>query len=44
MVQHIHSPMRLHGMVLNWLSTGTTLTFAFTFQYDLYVCMCKGWA
>jgi hypothetical protein len=22
---HIHSPIRLHGVVLNWLSTGTTL-------------------
>jgi hypothetical protein len=22
---YIHSPIRLHGVVLNWLSTGTTL-------------------
>jgi hypothetical protein len=24
---YIHSPRRLHGVVLNWLSTGTTLPF-----------------
>jgi hypothetical protein len=24
---HIHSPIRLHGVVLNKLSRGTTLTF-----------------
>jgi hypothetical protein len=27
---YIHSPIRLHGVMLNQLSTGTTLTF-FTF-------------
>jgi hypothetical protein len=27
---YIHSPIRLHGIVLNWLSAGTTLPF-FTF-------------
>jgi hypothetical protein len=27
---YIHSPIRLHGVVLNELSTGTTLLFTFT--------------
>jgi hypothetical protein len=27
---YIYSPIRLHGVVLNKLSTGTTLTFTFT--------------
>jgi hypothetical protein len=33
----MHSPVRLHGVVLNKLSTGTTLpfTFIFTRQHDL---------
>jgi hypothetical protein len=26
---HIHSPIRLHGVMLNQLSTGTTLSFTF---------------
>jgi hypothetical protein len=25
---YIHSPIRFHGVVLNWLSTGTTFNFA----------------
>jgi hypothetical protein len=24
---HLHSPIRLHGVVLHWLSTGTTIPF-----------------
>jgi hypothetical protein len=28
---YIHSPIRLHGVVLNYLRTGTTLPFTFTF-------------
>jgi hypothetical protein len=27
MYLYIHSPLRLHGIALNYLSTGTTLTF-----------------
>jgi hypothetical protein len=27
---YIHFPIRLHGVVLNYLSTGTTLIFTFT--------------
>jgi hypothetical protein len=26
---YIHSPKRLHGVVLNWLSTGTTILYLF---------------
>jgi hypothetical protein len=29
---HIHSPIRLHGAVLNYLSTGTTLPLSFNFK------------
>jgi hypothetical protein len=35
---HIHSPIRLHCVVLNYLSTGTTLAYlglsAVYFEYD----------
>jgi hypothetical protein len=31
---YINSPIRLHGVVLNWLSTGTTLPF--TLPYRLH--------
>jgi hypothetical protein len=34
---YIHSPIRLHGVVLNSLSTGTTLPFFLTF----YPCECQ---
>jgi hypothetical protein len=27
MAKYIHSPIRLHGVVLNWLGTGTTLPY-----------------
>jgi hypothetical protein len=27
---NLHFPIRLHGVVLNYLSTGTTLPFIFT--------------
>jgi hypothetical protein len=32
---YIHSPIRFHGVVLNWLSTGITLPFFFTFTNHL---------
>jgi hypothetical protein len=30
---YIHSPIRLHGAVLNYISTGTTLPSLFTVNY-----------
>jgi hypothetical protein len=30
---YIHSPIRLHGVVLNYLSTGATLPFTYLFQW-----------
>jgi hypothetical protein len=35
---HIHSPIRFHGVVLNWLSTGTTLPLCYDkdFRYAVF--------
>jgi hypothetical protein len=30
---YIHSPIRLHGVMLNWLSTGTTLPYLYLFFF-----------
>jgi hypothetical protein len=30
---YIHSPIRLRGVMLNWLSTGTTLPLPYTYIY-----------
>jgi hypothetical protein len=38
---YIHSPIRLHGVVLNKLSTGTTLPFTFyIMEYTLSIVAC----
>jgi hypothetical protein len=37
---YIHSPIRLHGVMLNQLSTGTTLPFFYYVQFNL----AKGYA
>jgi hypothetical protein len=43
---YIHSPIRLHGVVLNWLSTRTTLPFTsqkillLMFLMEIIVCYC----
>jgi hypothetical protein len=36
---YIHSPIRLHGVVLNWLSTGITVLFtAYNIKFSIYLC------
>jgi hypothetical protein len=31
---HVHSPIRLHGVVLNYLSTGTSLLLPYIREYN----------